>query len=339
MIEREFAIGTYEIDLLHETDRKESFATLNRICSYVDTAINYNNDYLLNDASQKIISKISSCHYDVYEFMVSKHLHCLGRESIDIMLIHSNRGNWKRLVLKMKDDTRFKHLGVSNFTIDDMLEYEQIVGRLPEYCELEVNPQYADVATINFCKTHNIKVIAYAILGGKYRATKNIATYSLPYLIAFAANFADILILRADSKTQANAFFDVIKNYEVNDMKIHVVDNDKAIEPMQYDVPNVPKYFCGELTYYNACGQNTGVMFKSKKRLDIVFPDFEMLGDYKTYLRYLMNGRRYMYDFLIADNEKTYIVYLFDDKKRLTKVNTNNTNIQVYEFEVAHEKH
>lgn len=334
MIEREFAIGTYEIELLNDVDRETSFSVLDDVCLYIDTAINYNNDYLLATTNKKIISKISACHYDAYEFMITNHLRCLHRSFIDVMLVHSNRGDWKRLIDKMKDDVRFKHLGVSNFTTNDMLEYKRIVGKLPEYCELEINPQYADIETIEFCKKNNIKIIAYAILGGKYRAMKNIATYSLPYLMSFAAKFADILILRADSITQAKSFFDVVKNYTIDDnITFDNIEQHKAIEPMKYDVPNVVKRFCNELTYYNSCGKNKDDVFKNKKRINIEFPKFEMLGDYKTYIRYLFGGTKYEYDFLIGDNKNLYVVYLFDEKNRLTKVNNNDVDIQVYEFE------
>lgn len=335
MIDCEFAIGTYEIELLNKLDRMEMFASLDAICSYIDTAINYNNDYLLTETRQKIISKISACHYDAYEFMVSNHLKYLRRDFIDIMLIHSNRGNWQQLVAKIKDDKRFKHLGVSNFMIDDILEYEKIVGRLPEYCELEINPQYVDVKTIEFCKAHDIKIIAYAILGGKYRAMRNIATYSLPYLMSFAATFANILILRADSKTQANAFFDVARNYKLDKpIEINNITHNKAIEPMRYQIPDVAKKFCGELTYHNTCGRNNDIVFVSKERVNVNFPEFEMLGDYKTFIRYVFGGTNYVYDFLRGKDKRLYAVYLFDKRGRLTKVNDGNVDVQVYKFEV-----
>lgn len=335
MIDCEFAIGTYEIELLNKLDRAEMFTSLDAICSYIDTAINYNNDYLLTETRQKIISKISACHYDAYEFMVSNHLKYLRRDFIDVMLIHSNRGNWQQLAAKIKDDKRFKHLGVSNFMIDDILEYEKIVGRLPEYCELEINPQYVDVKTIEFCKAHDIKIIAYAILGGKYRAMRNIATYSLPYLISFAATFANVLILRADSKTQANAFFDVARNYKLDKpIEINNITHNKAIEPMRYQIPDVAKKFCGELTYHNTCGRNNDIVFVSKERVNVNFPEFEMLGDYKTFIRYVFGGTNYVYDFLRGKDKRLYAVYLFDKQGRLTKVNDGNVDVQVYKFEV-----
>lgn len=206
---------------------------------------------------------------------------------------------------------------------------------MPEYCELEINPQYVDIKTIEFCKAHDIKIIAYAILGGKYRAMRNIATYSLPYLMSFAATFADILILRADSKTQANAFFDVVRNYELDKIiEINDIAYNKAIEPMQYQIPDIAKKFCGELTYHNTCGRNNDVIFVSKERVDINCPKFEMLGDYKTFIRYTFGGTNYVYDFLRSKDNRLYAVYLFDKQGRLTKVNDGNVDVQVYKFEV-----
>ena len=61
-----------------------------------------------------------------------------------------------------------------------------------------------------------IKIIAYCILGGKYNAQRFIARYSLPHLMNFAANYADIVILRADNHKQTDSFIDVIENYTSN---------------------------------------------------------------------------------------------------------------------------
>ena len=49
------------------------------------------------------------------------------------MLIHSNRGNWKDLAIKMTTDTRFNETGVSNFNITEIEEYKQLTGNYPKY--------------------------------------------------------------------------------------------------------------------------------------------------------------------------------------------------------------
>ena len=102
---------------------------------------------------------------------------------------------------------------------------------------------------------------------------------------------------------------------------------------MQYQIPDIAKKFCGELTYHNTCGRNNNVVFVSKECVDVNFPKFEMLGDYKTFIRYTFGGTNYVYDFLRGKDKRLYAVYLFDKQGRLTKVNDGNVDVQVYKFE------
>ena len=119
---KQYAIGTYEINLLDKNELKSILEVQSQYCSYIDTAIDYDNDYVLSDFQKlKMISKISSCHYDEYDFFVDNHLKYLNRDKIDIMLIHSNRGDWEPLAKKMQGDKRFDKIGVSNFTKKDII--------------------------------------------------------------------------------------------------------------------------------------------------------------------------------------------------------------------------
>lgn len=342
MIDKDFAIGTYEINLLTDNERSKIFYDLYHITKYIDTAINYNNDYLIpNLDSYKIISKISACHYNDYEFFVSNHLKCLERDFIDIMLIHSNRGNWIPLAKKLITDERFLHTGVSNFNIEDIKKYKEVTGKYPEYNELEVNIHYTDIETIDFCKQNNIKIIAYGILGGKYEAMRNISLYSLPYLISYAANYSDIIILKADSSYQAVQFTDVVNNYIIDNTINYKINNThKSIEPMVYTVPYIEKRFKGELTYHNCCGKNNGSLFKFKEELKLNLNKFEMLGDYLTYIRYKYRqnyannvfDKVYDYDFLIGDDDNYYAVNLIDKDNHLTKIISDDTKVHIYRY-------
>lgn len=346
MINGEFAIGTYEINLLTEEERNYVFRNLSTVAKYIDTAVNYNNDYLLCAYDDlKIISKISACHYDFYDFFIENHLKCLNRDYIDIMLIHSNRGAWVPLAKLMVNDKRFKEIGVSNFTINDILEFKKVTGEFPKYNEIEINPYYVDLETINFCKANGIKIIAYCILGGKYNAMRFVADFSLPYLVAFASHYADIVILRADSFRQTNAFVEAVSMYTpLDDYKPTSVTH-KSMQPMSYPGILEDKYYGGELTYNIDCGRNVDTIFKSKDNITFRFEhlinslNFEMLGDYATYFRYLFRQNYetqvYDYDFLIGDDNHYYSVYLIDDKcGRLTKVKDSNTKIELYRYGV-----
>lgn len=329
MIDKDFALGTWEIHLQGNNERQYIIDKMSQICTYIDTAIDYNNDYLLKDINKKytIISKISSYHGDNYEFFVSNHLKCLNTDKIDIMLIHSNRGNWQKVAKLMSTDDRFIKKGVSNFTINDIEEYKNITGEYPSYCEIEINPYYIDIDTINYCKNHNIKIISYGIFGGKYSAVRNIASFSLPYLISYAANYSDIIILKPECERHVIELIDIVKNFEIsnNDFNPVTIDN-KSIEPMNYDSSKIFDKKClGFPTYHNSVGKNMSNNY-IEEEVKIDLPNFEMLGDYMTYIRYLYrqdytNDEVYFYDFLIGDDKNLYAIYLYDENNKISKIN------------------
>ena len=339
---KQFAIGTWEIDLQTEAERKYIYGSLRKVCNYIDTALNYNNDYILRsiaDSDVKIISKLASCHINFYDLFVESHLKCLARDKIDIMLIHSSRGNWRPLAQKIESDDRFIEKGVSNFNISELEEYKMLIGHYPAYNELEINPHYTDVETIEFCKRVGIKVIAYGIYGGKYNAMTNIADFSIPYLLKYAAKFADILILKPESFRQTDEVIDVIDKYDFDDGNDIVMLDDltaKSVVPMRYDAKNVRKTYKGIETYSNACGSNKATYTKFNIVKTIELPKFEMRGDYLAYVRYLNRTKYdgssvYDVDFLIGDDNRRYVVHLVDANRRLTKIHGEKDMLLVLE--------
>lgn len=350
MKNKTFCLGTWEMHLQTKNEQKLILNKMKNVCKYIDTAIDYNNDYLLRNIEDYIlISKISSYHNDDYEFFVSNHLKCLNRSYIDIMLIHSNRGNWQSLLKKMKNDKRFKEIGVSNFNIQEILEYKEIVGEFPKYNEIEINPYYTDIDAINFCKKNNIQIIAYGIFCGKYKATQVIADFSIPYLMEYATNYADIVILKPECERHVNEFIDIFNNYKINKNNEYVILNlnneiaapNKSIVPMRYEPKSIKRVFNNIPTYNNACGKNNG-KFELMEIVNInEFPVFEMLGDYMTYIRYKYrqnydNDEIYLYDFLIGDDGFLYSIYINDNDKQ-SKINlyNDNKNIKIYKLKFS----
>lgn len=243
---KECVLGTYELvegDVLYA-------------CKYdyhpklkmIDTSICYNNDYMIGESSTgnyykpfsgKIISKIPPQMINEYEFMVSNHLRSLNRSSIDIMLIHNSRSNWTDLAIKLNEDDRIIEVGVSNFSIDQIKEYKDIIGEYPLYNEMEINPNYYDKELIDFCHENGIKIIAYAILGGKYNADENIRYYTLPYLLEFAGYHAEYIIIRNDSVRRVSEAVEYcyqnIIDKEARDPKIYDIELSelkKSINPV-----------------------------------------------------------------------------------------------------------
>lgn len=330
------AIGTYEIevngyDYLKEVKSRVKF-------DYVDTSICYNNDYYISKCDflngKKLISKIPPQMTDNYEFYVSNHLKSLGVDHIDIMLIHNPRADWTELALKMNEDSRFKEVGVSNFSIDDIERYKLVTGSYPKYNEMEVNIDYYDKDLIEFCHNKGIKIISYAILGGKYNARKNISKYTLEAILTFVSGIADIVIVRSDVIRRLNRMSDRIYFLINNCKEINIEYPDesrfnKSIEPMNYNIPGrqsilklgrlgrnalIPTYD-NDLSVGYECkiisrseineeDFNTGI-HKSDDKDDIILDminsisapkNLEFITDYRVFYRYkLMNILRSLY--------------------------------------------
>lgn len=207
------ALGTYE---LHLADLESIEAQFKSGVDYVDTSICYANDYVLNgyvggENQPKVISKIPPQMTDQYEFMISNHMTQMGVKEIEIMLIHNARADWTELAKKLESDKRFKHTGVSNFNENQLEEYKELLGHYPEYNEMEINPRYYDKDLIEFCHNKGIKIISYAILGGKYQARSMISDYSLDLCLAFACQDADIVIIRSDESSRIYKMLNTIK--------------------------------------------------------------------------------------------------------------------------------
>lgn len=254
------AIGTYEVHLndpynIDELLNPDGLGTVD----YVDTSVCYANDYVLNPTltkhkSLKVISKIPPQMTNQYEFMRDSHMTQLGRKKIDIMLIHNSRSDkWKELAKLMESDKSkglYDHTGVSNFSVSQIEEYHKLIGHYPEYNEMEINPEYYDQNLIEFCHRTNIKIIAYAILGGKYNARRMISNYGLDYLLRFVAENAEIVIVRSDNRQRLEAMTDILTYIKCDTHKL-IVDpvaslstllygkKNKSIIPDKYDMPSM----------------------------------------------------------------------------------------------------
>lgn len=315
---KDVVLGTYEIE---NAIWKTSYLNyVDRYYNYIDTSICYNNDYVLKDLLKnkyiRVISKIPPQMYNHYEYMVTNHLRCLGRKYIDIMLIHNSRSDkWKDLALKLKDDARFKEVGVSNFNIDQIEEYKSIVGEYPSYNEMEINPEYYDLNLIQFCHDKGIKIIAYAILGGKYNARRNIATYTLPYLLEFAGRNAELIITRSDDYIRLDDMRFYVDMHKKLDIKVNgdifnvKSSTDKSIKPTEY---SGPKYYTktiyptnsDKMIYFEGVSICNGFVFNGDQSSDVLEirskflegaeKDYEFISDLRVMARYVLDN--YMHE-------------------------------------------
>lgn len=341
------ALGTYEI----ENNIYDYFRSLSEISfDYIDTSICYNNDYIIGNRMsylhKKIISKIPPQMTEDYELMVSNHLRCLRVNKIDIMLIHNPRADWTELALNLINDDRFIEIGVSNFSIDDLKKYKEVTGSYPAYNEFEINPEYYDKELIDFCHDNNIKIISYAVLGGKYNARKNISYYTLNYLLSLAAYNADIVIIRSDNLVRLfnmSKVLTTINDTTYPDESLFTFPTsilNKSIIPDKYKLPKytnlikvkdliIPTYDsdCSAFSRYRntVTSIDSSLLDQSIKLSDelnkindfvkhIKLPNYEFLTDYRVLFRYLI---------------KDYIDRTYDKKKYYNYLYLSDPDIQI----------
>ena len=314
-------LGTYEINTQFRSYRDYT-KYVDPTIEWIDTAITYNNDYFLRDEfDRKIISKISPYMTENYEFWVRSHMQCLGRKFIDIMLVHNTRHkSWLKLYGMILKDPRFASVGISNANISQLEQIKDKYGKYPEWVETEINPRYYDSDLIEFCKSNGIKIIAYAIFGGKYNARRFIQEFTMPYLLDLVDRSADKIIIRWDDEYQYNQ---IMRNLaiKVNDdkfVKLNKLELSKSITPDVYNLPFfVPIDICGFPIYANESipvniieNRFTGDMLDEYYRI----PDIglEFITEYQAYRRYQNRSTR---------------VAIIDRSGRLTKVFTKGCKI------------
>lgn len=310
-------LGTYEIDQALNSEYYRRYISSYDNIKWIDTSICYNNDLYLNEILRKnkkakVISKIPPQMTKEYEFMMSNHLRCLGRKRIDVMLIHNSRSDWKELAEKLCDDNRIGEVGVSNFTIEQIEEFKDLIGYYPDYNEMEINVNYYDKELIEFCHNNNIKIIAYAILGGKYNARRNISKFTLPYLLTFVGRLAEFVIVRSDNSHRVHdmisylsLFKKIINEDEYKGGLFEVSEEmNKSIIPDTYSKPKIFTRHAfptnsDKVHYLSGLVMSTGFkMNESSIQDDLGFnilassiPKYEFISDYRVYFRYKLDER------------------------------------------------
>ncbi len=151
----------------------------------IDTAANYGNEReigkIIKDYRNKIfiISKIQifSDGYENTILAVKKTLKRLNTSYIDLMLIHQPYGDifgeWRALEMLYKQGV-IKAIGVSNFSVDRLMDLCLHCKIKPSVNQVELHPYYQQKNLLSFCKEENIVLQAWSPLGqGKIDFSKD----------------------------------------------------------------------------------------------------------------------------------------------------------------------
>lgn len=81
------------------------------------------------------------------------------------------QNTWKAME-KIVDAGLSKHIGVANFSINNLEKLREIATIKPEMNQVELHPNLVQEDLVNFCKKHDILMTAYSPLGSKDRSDK-----------------------------------------------------------------------------------------------------------------------------------------------------------------------
>lgn len=169
-------LGTWKIGIDSENGLEALKEGISLGARFVDTAEMYANEELVGKAIHKenvfLATKVSPHHFHYKDIIksCSASIKKLGVESIDLYQLH-----WPNKSIPIKetmeameylvDSGKIRYVGVSNFSVDEMIEAQQSMKRYEIVSnQVEYNPFARDVENglVQFCDKEHITLIAYS---------------------------------------------------------------------------------------------------------------------------------------------------------------------------------
>lgn len=158
-----------------------------------DTAQIYNNEYQIGNAFKKyninreeyfITSKVwvRNFRYHTYR-SVQESLRRLQIKYIDLMLLHANSGYEDNLIaykelIRARNDGLISHIGVSNWSEQDIDKIYQALGEYPYVNQIIASPINRMLQLEKYCKDKNIILTAYSTIRCYYNPSDFYGKYN-----------------------------------------------------------------------------------------------------------------------------------------------------------------
>lgn len=183
-----------------DTENIEYPISNNTVFDYIHTSISKNNDFIISDYIKKNCSisvLITSIDFlDNVSNSIVKHLEELDKSIVDLLLINSKCDfkNYNKEIKDMIDNGLVSEIGIKN--PDTVEELELIEKEIKfNYVSLNICPLNFNYSVIKWCNEKGIKVICFNPFGGHISAAAMIDSFSVSYLLSFAAFNSDIVFL------------------------------------------------------------------------------------------------------------------------------------------------
>ena len=171
------AIGTWKLGHSPEAEKDAIRLAIDKGIKCIDTAEIYHTEKLVGEAikgSENIFvaTKVSPAnfHHDDVLRACDRSLQSLGISCIDLYQLHwpNNRVPIRETMSAMEElvnTGKVKHIGVSNFSIDELQEAQEAMRMHPIFSnqiELSVLVRDAEKGMLQYCRENDILVLAYS---------------------------------------------------------------------------------------------------------------------------------------------------------------------------------
>lgn len=172
---------------------------------YVHTKIGTCNDHTISAFTEETVNKrlVTEINYtDLLEYSITTHLSAIGRSWIDILELPTTV-NWDANLI-----TGLKSLEMSGLvygvsiknpeSVEDIEKIQKVLnegGVELEYVSLDLCPINFNYDIVSWCENNKVAIIGYNPMGGYINSANVINSFSVPYLLGFAATHCNIVFL------------------------------------------------------------------------------------------------------------------------------------------------
>jgi len=208
---------------------------------YLHTSISANNGLIIRGILEESIATIitSIDFLDQSKVAIANHLFELGREKIDLLLINSSCDfeKYSDQVQELLDSGLIDQIGLKNPNNPE--EIERILKIIPKikYISIELCPLNFNYEVVKFCNERNIDLLVFNPFGGYISAPTLIDSFTIPYLLNFAAYYGTIVFLSSrelSSKAQKD-YLEPLIDSEVEDESLYQITKSvrRLIKPIK----------------------------------------------------------------------------------------------------------
>lgn len=208
---------------------------------YLHTSISANNGLIIRGILEESIATIitSIDFLDQADKAIINHLYELGRDRIDLLLINSTCDfeKYSEQIKDLLDSSLVDQIGLKNPNNPE--EIKRIMKIMPKlkYISLELCPLNFNYEVIKFCEDNDIDILVFNPYGGYISAPVLIDSFTMPYLLNFAAYYGTIVFLsgRELSSNAQKRYLEPLIDAEVENESIYQLNKTvkKLVKPLK----------------------------------------------------------------------------------------------------------